>query len=53
MMKGDKLATDTVKKVYVDGVNNLEHRTGKIDESARDDRFPRACARTVLVVHGL
>ncbi|MFZ0255216.1 MAG: hypothetical protein WAN46_06155 [Gammaproteobacteria bacterium] len=35
LMKGDKLGTDTVKKVYLDGVNNLDYWTGKTDKSAR------------------
>ena len=37
LMKGDTLGTDTLKKVYLDGVNNLDYWTGKTDESARDD----------------
>ncbi len=37
LMKGDKLGTDTEKKVYLDGVNNLDYWTGKSDQSARDD----------------
>ena len=34
--KGDKVGTDTVKKDYLDGVNNLGYWTGKSDESKRD-----------------
>ena len=37
LMQGDKLGTDTTKKVYLDGVNNLDYWTGKTDKSARDD----------------
>ena len=36
LKKGDKLGTDTVKKDYLDGVNNLDYWTGKSDESKRD-----------------
>ena len=35
--KGDKLGTDTVKKNYIDGVNNLDYWLGKSDKSARDE----------------
>ncbi len=37
LMKGDKLGTDTEKKNYLDGVNNLDYWTGKSDKSARND----------------
>jgi arylsulfatase len=37
LMKGDTLGTDTEKKCYLDGVNNLDYWTGKSDKSARDD----------------
>ena len=36
LMKGDTLGTDTVKKVYLDGVDNTNYWTGKSDKSARD-----------------
>jgi arylsulfatase len=36
LKKGDKVGTDTVKKDYLDGVNNLGYWTGKSDESKRD-----------------
>lgn len=37
LMKGDKLGTDTEKKNYLDGVNNLDYWTGKSTKSARND----------------
>lgn len=37
LMKGDTLGTDTVKKVYLDGVNNLDYWTGQANQSARDE----------------
>jgi len=37
--KGDKFGTDTVKKNYIDGVNNLDYWTGKSDKSARNHFF--------------
>ena len=33
--KGDDLGTGTVKKNYIDGLNQLDYWTGKIDKSAR------------------
>ncbi len=33
LKKGDKVGTDTVKKVYLDGVKNLDYWTGKSDKS--------------------
>lgn len=36
---GDKFGTETVKKNYIDGVNNLDYWTGKSTESARDHFF--------------
>jgi len=37
LMKGDNLGTDTEKKNYLDGVNNLDYWTGKSAKSARND----------------
>ena len=37
LMEGDDLGTDTVKKVYLDGVDNMAYWTGASDESARDE----------------
>jgi len=37
LMRGDKLGTDTIKKVYLDGMNNLDYWTGKSETSARDE----------------
>ncbi len=34
--KGDSFGTDTVKKNYIDGVNNLDYWTGKSDKSSRN-----------------
>ena len=37
LMKGDKLGTATVKKVYLDGVDNLDYWSGRTSKSARDE----------------
>lgn len=37
LMAGDKLGTDTVKKVYLDGIDSLDYWTGKVAESPRDE----------------
>jgi arylsulfatase len=37
--RGDTFGTDTVKRNYIDGVNNLNYWTGKSDHSARDCVF--------------
>lgn len=37
LKKGDKIGTDTEKKVYLDGVNNMDYWTGNSPESKRDD----------------
>lgn len=36
LKKGDKMGTDTMKKVYLDGINNLDYWTGKSDKSERN-----------------
>jgi arylsulfatase len=37
--KGDTFGTDTVKRNYIDGLNNLDYWTGKSDASARNHFF--------------
>ncbi len=37
LAKGDALGSSTVKRGYIDGVNNLDYWTGKASESARDE----------------
>ena len=37
LKKGDRVGTDTVKKNYLDGVNNLDYWTGKSEKSARNE----------------
>jgi arylsulfatase len=37
--RGDQFGTETVKKNYIDGVNNLDYWTGKVDKSARNHFF--------------
>ncbi|MGY0575592.1 arylsulfatase [Bradyrhizobium sp. RDM12] len=37
LMAGDKLGTDTEKKVHLDGLNSLDYWTGKAKESPRDE----------------
>lgn len=37
LKKGDKIGTDTIKKVYLDGVNNMDYWTGESSESKRND----------------
>ncbi len=37
--RGDKFGTDTVKRNYIDGLNNLDYWTGKSDRSARNVFF--------------
>ncbi len=36
LKKGDKLGTDTVHKVYLDGLDSMDYWTGKVSESPRD-----------------
>jgi arylsulfatase len=43
--KGDAFGTGTVKKNYIDGVNNLDYWTGKSAKSARDHFFYYAESR--------
>ncbi len=37
LSRGDRLNTDTEKKGYIDGMNNLDYWTGKTDQSARNE----------------
>ncbi|CAM5480150.1 N-acetylgalactosamine-6-O-sulfatase [Afipia felis] len=37
--RGDKFGTDTDKRNYIDGLNNLDYWTGKSDHSARNTFF--------------
>jgi len=37
LAKGDTLGTETMKRNYIDGLNNLDYWTGKTDSSARDE----------------
>jgi arylsulfatase len=39
LSNGDALGTDTIKKAYIDGLDNLTYWTGKSDESARNMVF--------------
>lgn len=39
LAKGDALGTDTVRKAYIDGLDNLDYWTGKAAESTRNVMF--------------
>ncbi|CAM5479941.1 N-acetylgalactosamine-6-O-sulfatase [Afipia felis] len=43
--RGDKFGTDTLKRNYIDGVNNLDYWTGKSAESSRNAIFYYAESR--------